>query len=163
MKYKSIELSSHRAIEPKDGFTLIELSITIAIVIALAVSVIVIIDPVKQFAKGRNTQRRASLNLILGAVGQNIADNKGAFSCSSGAIPTSTTRMASSSPNYNIAPCLVDIYLNSLPFDPSTSSAKWVGLTDYDTGYTIAQNASTGRITVVAPASELGESISYTR
>lgn len=145
------------------GFSLIELVVAIAIVVILAVSAIEILDPVKQFAQGRNTQRKANLNVILGAIGQNIADNKGAFSCSSGAIPTTTKRMASSSPNYNIAPCLVTTYLNNLPFDPATSGAKWINVANYDTGYTIIQDATSGRVTVAAPAAELSSTISYTR
>lgn len=145
------------------GFTLIELLLTLGIVIILTVGAILIIDPVSQFAKGRNATRKSNLQMILGAVGQNIFDNKGTFSCSSGAIPTTTTKMASSSGNYNIGPCLVPTYLQNLPVDPSTSGAKYVNETNYDTVYNIIRNASTGRVTVSAPAAELGESISYTR
>jgi type II secretory pathway pseudopilin PulG len=159
-KLHTNELTSYRANELA-GFTLIEIVVSLAIVIGLMVAVIVILNPTAQFAKGRNTQRRANLNMIIGAIGQNKADNKGAFLCPSGTIPTSTARMASSS--YNIGPCLVPTYLSSLPYDPSTSTAKWVSVTNYNTGYTIVQSATTSRITVSAPAAELGEMITYTR
>ncbi|MDO8537034.1 MAG: type II secretion system protein [bacterium] len=160
---KTNKLASYRAKEL--GFTLVELVVTMAIVIILVVSAIAILDPVRQFAQGRNTQRKANLNVILGAIGQNLSDNKGTFSCSSGAVPTTTKRMASvaTSTNYNIAPCLVTTYLNSLPYDPSTSSAHWASVSDYDTGYTILQDATSGHITVSAPAAELSSTISYTR
>ena len=145
------------------GFTIIELVLSLTIVIILAVAAIFVIDPGRQFAKGRNNERESHLNLILGAVGQNTFDNKGTFSCSSGAIPTSTTRMATSTGNYNIGPCLVTTYLANLPFDPSTSGVRYVSVSDYDTGYNIVRNATTGRVTVSAPAAELGEDISVTR
>jgi type II secretory pathway pseudopilin PulG len=145
------------------GFTLIEIVTSVGVVVLLMVAVIIILNPTAQFAKGRNAQRKANLNMMINAIGQNVADNKGSFSCSSGSIPTSTTRMASSSGNYNIAPCLVPTYLPSLPHDPSTSTAKWVSTSSYDTGYTIVRSATTSRVTVSAPAAELGETITYTR
>ncbi len=145
------------------GLSLIELLVSIGIIIILLSSVILILDPVKRLAKGRNNERRSHLQLILGAVGQNTFDNKGTFSCSSGAIPTSTMRMATSTGNYNIGPCLVPTYLNALPFDPSTSGAKYVNENNYDTAYDILRNATTGRVTVSAPAAELGESVTVTR
>ncbi|MBI4087502.1 MAG: prepilin-type N-terminal cleavage/methylation domain-containing protein [Candidatus Liptonbacteria bacterium] len=145
------------------GFTLIEVVISVAIITLLTVAAIVILDPARQFAKSRNTQRWSDVNVILNAVGQNTVDNRGTFSCSSGGIPTTTTRMASSSPNYNIAPCLVATYLSALPFDPATSGAKWTSVTDYDTAYNILRNATTGRVTISAPAAELGESVTVTR
>lgn len=145
------------------GFSLVELVIAVAIVVLLTFVSIALLDPVRQFAGGRNTQRKGDLNIILNAIGGNTSDNRGTFSCSSGAIPTTTARMASSSGNYNIAPCLVPNYLSVLPFDPATSGARWVSAANYDTAYTIARNATTGRVTVSAPAAELGQSISVTR
>lgn len=148
---------------PLAGFTFIELLVTLAIVVFIAVSAIFVINPPRQLAKGRNQERVAGINLILSAVGQNIFSNRGAFSCSNGPIPTSTTRMASSTGNYNIGPCLVPIYLDKLPFDPATTGAKFVNASNYDTAYFIIQNAATGRVTVSAPAAELGETIEVTR
>lgn len=145
------------------GFTIIEITVAIAIITLLILLTIIILNPTQQFAKGRNAQRKGDMNIILNAVGQNTVDNLGTFSCTSGAIPTTTKRMASSSGNYNIAPCLVSTYLENLPYDPSTSSARYKSVTDYDTAYTILKNATTGRVTVAAPAAELGESISVTR
>ena len=65
--------------------------------------------------------------------------------------------------NYDIAPCLVPTYLLALPFDPATSGAHYVSNSDYDTGYFIVQNSSTGQITLSAPAAELKKTISVTR
>ena len=161
ISYQLSVISSPRG--ARRGFTLVEIVTSVGIVVALMVAVVIILNPTAQFAKGRNAQRKANLNMIIGAIGQNKADNKGTFSCSSGAVPTTTTRMASSSGNYNIGPCIVPTYIPSLPYDPSTSTAKWVSVTDYDTGYTITQSATTSRVTLTAPAAELGETITYTR
>ena len=147
----------------RGGFTLIETIVALGIVVIMAVVIIVALNPARQFAKSRNTQRWSDVNVILNAVGQNTFDNRGTFSCASGGIPTTTTRMASSSPNYNIAPCLITTYLNALPFDPSTSGAKWGSVTNYDTAYNIIRNATTGRVTISAPAAEVGASVSSTR
>lgn len=146
----------------RNGFTLIETIVSLGIIVIMTVVAIVILDPARQFAKNRNTQRWSDLNVILNAVGQNTVDNRGTFSCSSGAIPTTTQRMASST-GYNIAPCIVTTYLNNLPYDPATSGAKYKSVTDYDTAYNILRNATTGRVTVSAPAAEVGESVSVTR
>jgi prepilin-type N-terminal cleavage/methylation domain-containing protein len=147
----------------RGGFTIVELVIALAIVVILTAAVLVSINPPQQLAKGRNAQRISHITYIMNAIVQNIADNAGAFSCSSGPIPSTSTVMASSAGSYNIAPCLVPAYLPSLPFDPSASGAYYASSTNYNTGYTIFSNASTGRITVAAPFAELGETIFVTR
>lgn len=146
------------------GFTLIEMLITITIVAVLAGVILVSINPNEFLAKGRDTERKSHLVTILNAVGGRIADNKGVFEtgCAAGVIPATTTKMAMGGGNYDIGPCLVATYLPSMPFDPKATGAHWTSTTNYDTGYTIMKNATTGRITVSAPTAEL-EVISYTR
>jgi prepilin-type N-terminal cleavage/methylation domain-containing protein len=143
------------------GFTLFEILIAIAIIAVLAGATIYLINPVQQFARSRNVQRQSDINLLLNAVGQNITDNRGTFTCSSGAIPTSSTKMATSA--YNIAPCLAPAYLDKLPYDPNAAGAHYASTTDYDTGYFISQSATTNRVTISAPSAELGQTISITR
>ncbi len=63
----------------KSGFTLIEILVVIGIIAILASIVIIAINPSKQFAQARNTQRQSGVNAILNAIGQRIADNKGVF------------------------------------------------------------------------------------
>ncbi len=148
----------------ENGFTLIELMLVVAIIGITAALIIFYINPVQQFASARNTQRSSDLATILSAVSQNMADNKGTFNCSSGAIPTSSEKMASSGTStYNIVPCLVPNYLPILPHDPSAGGAHYAGTADYDAGYAIVQDATSGRITVNAPSAELGKTISITR
>lgn len=151
-------------LETNVGFTLIEALVAVAIIVALSTVVILSINPSQYLAKGRDSQRKGNLLTILNAVGQRIVDNKGVFEtgCAAGVIPTTATKMAVGGENYDIGPCLVSAYLPNMPFDTKASGAHWTSTTDYDTGYTIIKNATTGRVTVAAPSAEL-ETISYTR
>ena len=147
----------------RKGLTLIEIVITIALMAILVGVYFVVANPAGQLASARNGERQLQLQTIMNAITQNIADQGNRqFSCSSGALATSTKRMTSTAGagNYNIAPCLVPTYLAILPFDPATTSARYNSISDYDTGYTISINTSGTVITLKAPAAELGKTIS---
>lgn len=158
MKTKNLKKSA--------GFTLIEILVVIGIIAILAAIVIIAINPAKQFAQARNTQRQAGVNAILNAVGQRIADNKGIFAGSftvggnmytCGVLPTA----ASSTVATDEAPlvttvsgqlgCLVPTYISSLPIDPS-------GPVSPSTGYEIKADA-TGRVMICAPQASTETSI----
>ena len=148
----------------RDGFTFFEIVLSVAILAILSVAVMVLVNPASLYAKARNTERVTHVNSILSAIGENMADNRGSFSCAAGTLPTSTKRMANgSSTYYNIAPCLVPAYMPDFPYDRSAAGAHFSSTTDYDSGYSVIRNASSGVITVTAPFAELGVIISASR
>ena len=149
----------------RQGITIIEIIIAVALIGILAGLGLVALNPIGQLAAARNSQRTFHLNGVMNAIRQNIADTSGGgFTCASGAIPTTTaTRMAVGAGNYDIAPCLVPTYLPNMPFDPSAPGAHYVSNEDYDTGYTVIRNATSGQVTVAAPSAELNKVISVTR
>ena len=135
----------------------------LAILIAIFV---VSSNPVSTLISSRNFERQADLNLIMNAISQNIGDNNGTFNCLSGSIPTATTTMASTTyltGAYNIAPCIIPVYMDALPYDQSSTSAYWTGTTSNNTAYFIIINSLTGRVTLTAPYSEGSTTISVTR
>jgi type IV pilus assembly protein PilA len=145
----------------KSGFTLIEVLIVIGIIAILAAVVLVAVNPGRQFAQARNTQRISNVNALLNAIGQNISDNKGKFTCAAGALPSVATAIKSGTDGFDIRACLVPNYLSEVPADPTTGSIT--NATTYDTGYTIIEDSTTKRLTVAAPSAELAETISITR
>ena len=141
----------------QSGFTLIEILVVIGIIAVFAAIVIIAINPAKQFAQARNTQRVSNTNAILNAIGQRIADNKGVFEGSftidavtydCDQLPSSATDITSNdgtgatgNASGNLG-CLVPTYISALPEEPTT-----------DTGgdpYTVELLAN-GRIQVCAP------------
>jgi len=147
----------------KKGFTLIEILIVIGLIAVLAGVLIVALNPARQFSQARNAQRWNNVDTIISSIIANTTDNKGTFTCAAGAIPTTAADMAVGAGNYDIGPCLVPTFAASLPNDPSAAGAHWTSTTDYDSGYSVSRDATSGRITVNAPAAELGVTISMTR
>jgi len=157
-------------IQKETGFTLIEILVVIGLIALLAAIVIIAINPARQFAQGRNTQRVSNVNAILNAIGQRMADNKGIFAdgtadnsqftigsityvCS--VLPATSTPITMVSPGTSTTGdlgCLVPTYISSELKDPQGTA-----------NYTVVENATTRRVTVSAPGAELGQTISITR
>lgn len=149
----------------QNGFTLLEILLVVAIIAILAGIIIIAINPAKQLADTRNTQRRADVNTILNAVYQYAIDNLGTVPST---IPLDSDCGIAATNEVckldGICTGLVDLsvltntkkYLVSIPLDPTGSTST------YGTGYSIAKDA-TNRVTVCAPRAEQGVTISATR
>ena len=144
------------------GFTLLEILIVVALIAILVGIVIAALNPARQFANARNSTRWAHIDVIMTGINANMSENNGIFTCASGALPATATNMSTTAGDYDIGPCLVTNYLSSMPYDPSATGAHWTSTTDYDTGYTILENAA-GGITINAQTAELGDVISLSR
>ncbi len=130
---------------------MLELLVVIGIIAILAGVVIVALNPGRQFAQARDAQRWSHVNTILNAIGQNMADNRGNWTCAAGALPTSTTELGTQSPNYNIEACIVPLYVSIMPLDPSSGTAS-------STGYRISYDSTNRRVTVNSLYQEISSS-----
>jgi len=144
------------------GFTLIEILVVIGIIAVLSAIVLVAINPSRQFKLANDSQRVSNVTAILNAVGQNMAENKGVFKCAV-QIPSTVKPITSDAlqSGVDIAPCLIPTYISTLPFDPTVTGAKFNSVTDYDTKYSITQDAN-GRI-IVSANGEITASITAIR
>jgi type IV pilus assembly protein PilA len=146
------------------GFTLIEILVVIGLIAILAAIVLIAINPGRQFAQARNTQRTSNAETLLNGIGQYTADHKGD-------LPTVPAKGAAAvEVGKTLCLDLVPTYLPSLPTDPGSSS-DGASLTDCNDAvagavrYFVAQD-NNGRITISAPDTEqppASEDVSITR
>lgn len=155
-----LRTKSAQSFTSQKGFTLIELLVVIGVLAVLLAIVLIAINPARQFSQANNTKRSSDVNAILNAVHQYAADNRGT-------LPTGITTTAQSigSAGADICSDVVPTYIAALPVDPLTNNGTAVATCSgtYATNYTIQTSASDNRITVSAPAAELGATISVTR
>ena len=146
------------------GFTLLEILLVIALIAILAGIVIVAINPAKQTADARDTQRTADVNTIINAIYQYMIDNNGEIPAgipSSVNCPgTGSTEVCKTDANCSGYLNLSDLtedskYLVSMPFDPRYS-------TDNGTGYSVVKTLD-NRIIVCAPWAENAETIEVSK
>ncbi|MCG2702226.1 type II secretion system GspH family protein [Candidatus Parcubacteria bacterium] len=148
-------------IKKQKAFTLVELLVVIGILGILAAVVLVAVNPARQMAQARDTQRRADVNTIITAVSAYMADpvNNGALPagiatlCSVGADNIGTAVGGA-----DLGAVVAPTYVADIPMDPVNGTAA-------DTLYDICiADATANRITVSAPGTELATTtISATR
>lgn len=155
-------LSTNHNLRSRKGFTLIEILVVIGIIAILAAIVLIALNPARQFAQARNSQRVSNVNAILNAIGQYTADNQGDLPAG---IPTGTAAEIDGT----LCDELLPEYLPALPTDPDSNSdgAEVVEgdcgtLGAGDVEYEVLEDAD-NRITVSAPNAELTATIEVTR
>lgn len=154
MKVKKTFMNKKR----NQGFTLLEILLAVAALVILASIVILAINPGKQLADTRNSQRWSDVNTILNAVYQYAIDNDGDLPVT---IPLDTASGTDICIETDVATsCDVDLsvlvpeYLVELPTDPRATTVA---------NYTVVSSSTTDRITVSAPLAEQSKTISVTR
>lgn len=148
-----------RKFTKQGGFTLVELLVVIGILALLTAIVLVAVNPGRQFAQARDTQRRADVTTISSAIVAYMADpiNNGQFPPSMAAVPLCSVPPAANIGtglgNVALSTDVTTTYVAAIPMDP-------VGGTAADTGYDICiLDPLSRRLTISAPNYELAPAI----
>ncbi|OGM25127.1 hypothetical protein A2962_02385 [Candidatus Woesebacteria bacterium RIFCSPLOWO2_01_FULL_39_61] len=118
-----------------EGFTLFELLLVIAIIGILSTVLVVVINPGRQLAKARDTQRETDILAILGAIYQYTSEHSGDLPDTDGDpltsnFPTSLTCIGSSFGCFDLASAgetgetIVPEYMAEIPTDPKTKTSE---------------------------------------
>ena len=135
------------------GFTLIELLVVIGTIAILAAVVLVAVNPGRQFASARDTQRRSDLYALTSAIVQYSTENNGNFPDQDN-FPSVGTCVGDTLPCFDLAPYLVPIFVPRMPADPTSG-------TPANTQYFVFQDAN--RRLVATASGEITTTISITR
>lgn len=110
------------------GFTLIELLVVIGILGILMAVVIVAVNPSRQFAQARDTQRKADLSAVTSAVVQYSVDHNGNLPTSgTPALPVITTTPVDVAV---LTTFLVPDYIAAVPTDPTPGQPAYTIMLD---------------------------------
>jgi len=141
----------------KQAFTLLEILLAVAALVILAGIVILAINPGKQLADTRNSQRWMDTNTVLNAVYQYSIDHNGDLppsivASTSGAVAKVICKDVTVDANCGtvLSTYLVPQYIVGIPVDPR-------GATGEATNYTISTTVG-NRLIVTAPNAEMSGS-----
>lgn len=147
------------------GFTLVELLLVIALLAILAAVTIIAINPAKQLAKSRDTERSADVYSILSSIHQYAVDHDGSFpqGIDSDNLEICRTGSINCTGLYDLSELTNNQeYLVSIPTDPRCPDEDYVYCSENGSGYFMERGPS-GKITISAPGTEISETISATR
>lgn len=124
------------------GFTLLEILIVIAIISLMSTVLIVALNPQRQIAKARDTERETDLNAILLSVYQYQAEHSGTLPDTDGDpltdnFPTALTCIGTDGGCFNLGSAgetdetIVPVYMAVIPQDPATGSGGNTGYSIY--------------------------------
>ncbi len=155
------------------GFTLIELLVVIGVIAILAAIVLVAVNPGRQFAQARDTQRRSDLYSITNAIYQFAAEHDGNLPDTDGDdsatnFPQTPTCISALTTGTSAAGCfdlaqgtdeagtetIVPTYIAEMPMDPSTGTSD-------NTQYYVNEDAN-GRV-VASASGEIAPAITVQR
>jgi prepilin-type N-terminal cleavage/methylation domain-containing protein len=148
----------------KGGFTLLEILLVVGIIAILAGIVIVAINPGKQIAMARNTERKSDLKQINSALQQYYIDHReypdGISDELTDICDTGSTASSSVESELGAGYCdefidlsvLVPTYITAIPRDPQIS------ISSGSSGYQVIRHSS-GKVGLKAPSAESGQTV----
>ena len=113
----------------KKGFTLIEILVVIALIGVLSSTLVIAVNPARQFAKARDSQRQTDLYAILSSIYQYASEHSGDLPDTDGDpdtsnFPTAATCIGTGGGCFNLGGAgetgdeIVPVYMVKMPSDP---------------------------------------------